>query len=555
MSTGQQGGANNEADIDTSVFQEHARAHRGAMRSYIHTIETNETNILQVFENLTTAVHRLLSSILRRMGNFKLVIKVELTMAKHVFDKDGIEQEIIQTVFFTNTIPKQVLDESGIRPAILSIAEDIDGKIVKYTNLGSGYRVKDINSMEVKVYEFAPFHNARGNGYLKLPFRSKGVLNFRTDRNCFKYAVVACIHYDQVKNTLTRMQTYSLKTWQNFFSLYDFSDVQDNVSLGDDLDKFEEKNRISVVVFTNNGQELIFARKPKKSFEKQVNLFMIRKPEIQTEAHYAAIVDINKFMRRGKGNHRFYCPYCGKAFVKEQVQLRHMAKCQPQSDDDPEDETEHIYPAPGSYLSFKRYELTLPAPYILLFDFETYGGEADRDRAPQGASTKVLYEYKPASFSLCIIEYRHEGLPRVVAVDYYDESGDVMDVFFKKLFHWSRALTNFVRRSNNKACPTSEELENHRRATSCEFCEKPFQDLSKVDKEDKEAVKEARRRQKTWHHGHLEGRYLKTICCECNLRIKYKSELTCIAHNFTGKSLNQLMSILHCFLQMHNPSF
>ena len=168
----------------------------------------------------------------------------------------------------------------------------------------------------------------------------------------------------------------------------------------------------------------------------------------------------------------------------------HMFKCQPESNLEQEDQTENVYPEPGTYLSFKRPELTLPQTYVGFFDFETFSAPVASAQAHRGSSTEVFCEYEPASFSMCIVEYRHEGLPRVIAVEYYDGE-DVMEVFFKKLFYWSRTLVNTIRRSNNRACPTKEKLQKHWSSTACELCDRPCMDpklYQRGSKEFKEAL-------------------------------------------------------------------
>ena len=455
-------------------------------------------------------------------------------MSRLSFNNDGTEEEIERTAFFTNTVPRQLLSAEGIQEVVTSIIDEINNKVTEYISLGSGYRVKNIVSMEIKTFEFQPFHNARANGYLKLPFRAQGVVNFSTERNCFKYSVVAGLHWEDVKGTVTQRKLRSLCTWEKFFPLYDFTDAEKDVQIHD-IDKFEARNKIGVTVYTHHDDEIVYARKSRRKFPKSANLFLIRKGE---ESHFAVIVNLDKFLNHGRGESHFYCSYCGKSFVKKDRQIIHMFKCQPESNLDEEDQTEHVYPEPGTFLSFKRHELTLPQTYVGFFDFETYSAAVAPAQAHHGSSTEVLCEYKPASFSMCIVEYRHEGLPRVIGVEYYD-GDDVMEVFFKKLFYWSRTLVNTIRRSNNKACPTKEQLQKHWSATACELCDRPFMDPKLYQRGSKE-FKEALRQQRCWHHYHQgRGQYLMTICSVCNLRITHKNELTWVAHNLTGIDLTR----------------
>ena len=58
--TNQVGGAPSGPDIDTSVFQEFQRAHRGTMRSYIHYPEDDETDLLKKFTELNEPMVKLI---------------------------------------------------------------------------------------------------------------------------------------------------------------------------------------------------------------------------------------------------------------------------------------------------------------------------------------------------------------------------------------------------------------------------------------------------------------------------------------------------------------
>ena len=516
---GQVGGAPAEHPIDTSTFKEHQRAHRGSLRSYIHELQETDNDLTMVLNSLQPAMVRLLTELLHNYGNLKVIIKVSCIMAKQVFDSQGEEDMIEQIAYFANSIPKSLFNSSEISDILLSIADEIGEKIADFISKGSGYAVRQIRSLEVKVMDFQLFRDLRGNGPRKMPFRRQGCVSFNTD-NCFKYCIAAGLNWDQMQPHLTPKQLRHHVTWEQFFHLYDFSDAVSDVSPYEDVPKFEKRNEISCNIYGNMGDRVILIRESLYKFPKYVNLFLIRGDNIEGvpdpgQTHYVLIRDLSKFLCGGRHVKRYACPYCKEFLSNEKKLILRMAKCQGETD--PDDVTEEIMPDESDRLTFKRYEMLLPFPAVLYYDFETASIDCTDQRRHLGSSTTMLNEFVPCSFSLVVV-WRGRSRSRVIAAEYYD-GPDVMLVFFRKVFRWAHSIVNHLRRSNNTVLPTPQQREQHARATHCEYCKREFSNPRNVfangwDK------REARSRRKSFHHDHSRGVFIASICSACNLRIK-----------------------------------
>ena len=297
---GQTGGAESAQLIDTSIFREYQRAHRGALRSYIHELQSSENDVSTVFTNLNPAMVTLLTELLQHFGNLKVIIKIVCIMARQVFDSQGEEDLVEQIAYFSNSVPKALYSSNEIPDVLFSIADEVVEKIAEFISKGSGYSVRKILSVEVRAMDFQLFRDLRGNGYIKMPLKRRGFVSFRTD-NCFKYCIAAGLNWDLMEGKLTPKQLRHHVTWEQFFDLYDFTDVERDVSPFDDIPKFELKNNISCNVYGNKGERVLLIRESPYKFRNYVNLFLIQDQESSgipdpRRTHYALIRDsLNSF--------------------------------------------------------------------------------------------------------------------------------------------------------------------------------------------------------------------------------------------------------------------
>ena len=515
--------------VDTSVFSEHMRAHRGAVRSYIHYYEPTLTDIPEAFVNVNEASVRLISQLLQIFGNLKLIIKVVIVFARRVFDSDGSVDEIEQIAYFTNTTPISIYSVDDIEAAVARISDEINEKKNDFVSKGSGYRVKKVISLEIKALELVPFGSSvEGSSYLPMPFKitKKGYWNFRTN-NCFKFSVTAGLHWKSLENSCSYDKLRWPKTYEQFFHLYNWDGVEgDGVKLFTDVEKFELNNKVSINTYSHHENNIIFARESPYKFEKVVNLFLINSPDGQS-GHYVLIRDLSKFLRHRNTKRKHVCPYCKKTFIKERTQMAHSLRCRETEIED--DLFEEEYPEEEERLQFNKPHMLLPYAFYICYDIEAFSAKSEKTHI--GMSTEVISEYHPATFSLVVVAHGHEK-SKIIAIDYYD-GPDCMNMFFRKIFRYAFSTALFIRTVNNRARPTKEELQRHNEATHCYFCKKEFLTESMFDPFTM-TKQELLARRKCFHHSHSTGRYCYALCNSCNLRLRWQNEIVILGHNASG---------------------
>ena len=134
-------------------------------------------------------------------------------MAQRTFESDGTTEELERTTYFTTLAMKTVHMEEEIDANVKESADDIDEQVKEYIEQGSGYYVKKIVSIEVKVFELQPFRSAKVNGYIKMPFKKSGAINYTNkDSKCFMYCVSAGLNWKELEGKVSKNHLYRYQT-------------------------------------------------------------------------------------------------------------------------------------------------------------------------------------------------------------------------------------------------------------------------------------------------------------------------------------------------------
>jgi len=417
-----QSGGRVEAPIDLSVFKEHSRAHLGTMRSYIHYLEDQQTDIIKVFSNLNDSITKLLSQLLKIYVSLRLSVQVVIVMQRDNLE-DGRIDHVERLAYFKTTKRRDLYGEGEIPMTLTSCVDELEQKKNEFIEGSSNWYVKAIESVEIKAGELQLFRTAKANGFLKMPFHKKGVVNFKnTDKRCFMYCICAGLHWGDLLPSFGRHKLKNPKIWEQFFDLYDFSDVdKGEVDIYVDIPMFEEKNKIAVTVFSHKGNQVVLIRQSMQRYHRNVSIFLIHEDVAgEKKYHFALIRDRNKFLARGNSKKTFFCMFCFRHFKRERDQVVHTAKCKPSNE---EDEVEAEFPEDWKRLKFVRPEMTLFYPYLLFYDFETFATAPEEQQ--KGRSTIFKSEFKPASLSLAIVS-QGTARPRLIGCEHHDEGPHIM---------------------------------------------------------------------------------------------------------------------------------
>ena len=117
--------------------------------------------------------------------------------------------------------------------------------------------------------EFHRLNLTRGSSYIPLPdwlMKKKAIINPRnSDMECFKWAIVAAMKWEEVGNNPERVS--KLRKYEEEF---DWSDLEFTVSFRD-INKFESGNEIGVNILAVENRKIYICRKG-KDYDRNVNL-------------------------------------------------------------------------------------------------------------------------------------------------------------------------------------------------------------------------------------------------------------------------------------------
>ena len=313
---------------------------------------------------------------LQLFQNLKFSFKVVLVMAQRKFGSDGAYEVVEKTAYFNSFGMKTVYIHEEIEAQVNVCANEIDDQVIQYVEHGSGYYVKDVVSIEVKTFEPQPFRSAKVNGYIKTPFRKSGIVNFKNQDNlCFINCTLASLHWDEMKTKVSHCQLYRHLTWTRFYHLYDWTGVEGEVNIYNDLLLFEENNERAVNVFCHRGKKIYLVRESRRKYSKVVNLLLLtEKTDEGLRSHFVLIRDLGRFLRNGHGNRKFLCPHCLKIFNREREQIIHICMCVERARTLEEifDVPEESFPDEDERLEVRNWHMAVPCPFVCLFDMETY---------------------------------------------------------------------------------------------------------------------------------------------------------------------------------------
>ena len=365
----------------------------------------------------------------------------------------------------------------------------------KFNERDSGLTLEGVESALIKI---TLLENYCGRGSFTLPQKLKNkmaVINVDCDSQCFKYAVLSILHYNDVTQNRHRVSTYS--PWENELK-FDGCNV-DNMKLSD-IEAFEKLNKIKIVLHVwEKGMKGVRYNSRSSSYERLVNLLVVREDNSQ-KWHYCGIPTLSRLyahLRKSKSGEIYYCDRCIRYFRSLDKFETHYEWCKRgklQIEAMPK-EKEFSYHDNGDELSPLR---------VIYADIECY---IDND------------VHKPAAISCYEVWHEHFQQKRNKL---HTWSGDNCIQKFLQFLDSAvkfqhRHLTHLHRKAKNV---TDEEQAKFDSCTVCPKCSKPFDD----DKF-----------KKVFDHDHITGKFRDALCSKCNLALKLKRRfLPVIFHNFKG---------------------
>ncbi|KAL4153646.1 hypothetical protein QTP88_001479 [Uroleucon formosanum] len=403
-----------------------------------------------------------------------------------------------------------------------------------YAGKYSGFSLSCIDGLLLGVYEYSPME---GSSYLPLPesiqSREAVVNPQNIDRQCFKWAILA----KHVSSDRTRVgANYSSEEHR-----YDFSELSTPTPVSE-IQLFERSNP-GTTVNIYGVRNCVKYKKNIKSIAQSV-AYPLRVVEEEkanhfdlllitgegANNHYAYISNFSRLASPQKNNHQhhlFYCTRCFTSFEDRPLKYKlhgkralenHRLLCGAHKPIVP------LMPKEGDTLKFEAWCKTERLPFVVYADFEALLLKTDRK---QGTNTTAIHTHHPMSYGYHVVAaegipielFDQFGIPRVPVIFRGSATDDdVAKRFVRDVLGVTEKIARLYKEVNVPIIMSVEDCHVHTVKTMCDLCSCAFSE----------------RNCKTAHHDHLSGRFLKTLCNSCNLKLKTPNFVPCFLHNLSN---------------------
>ena len=452
-------------------------------------------------------------------------IKIQLILNVLTSIGDYGEENYREDNTYLNSITKLITQSNDLNEIYEEIRDHILESFSSYEGRGSGWKFMGIQNLEILITKVTYFG---GSSYIELPLEiknKKACVNVQNNnQECFKFSILAALHYDEIKKNYFRPSKYT--KWLNDLN---FNGIDFPVDLKD-IDKFENQNpyRINVLGYENKEIYPLRISNFKNCDELTINLLLINDENSEKKNnHYVWIKDLSRLLSKQISKHdgkRFICIRCFNCFRLESAFKKHEEICKNI------DFIKTLVPKPGTFIEFKNYKKMIKVPFVIYADFETINKKKyqceycsklfDNEifkcncNKKNEVKTKKYQELVPCGFSF----YVHSVIPEIkFPVELY-RGPDAAKVFCKKIQEYMKDIYSLIKKINKKMEITEKEQENFNLATECYICKKELNNDDKVR-----------------DHCHLTGKYRGPAHNNCNLNLKEKINFIPIFfHNLSG---------------------
>ena len=391
-------------------------------------------------------------------------------------------------------------------------------QIEEFIQNGSNWIIDTVIYFDLRIVRYHSIPQRRGRCHIPLPPRlraKKAVVNVENPgKDCFLYAVLSILHYNDVVNNRNRCGPYNKWIDELNFGKLSFPiracDIPKleklNPGLFINLLEWQEDNQhYPVRSLRSCGRPTSLDQEPKV-----VNIMVIGEGE---STHYVGVTDINRLLnsvtssnqsRRG----RKHCERCFQPFKTVELLEKHRSYCytgRPETLVPSVDKLHHV---------FEKWQATQRLPYIIYADIECYLEKVDSDQ--------VKKQHKAAAIAYLLVPHPSMKAEPLES-EYHVFQGEScilqcmqsLQDTATKVYKWNKTYGNQPAPILNR-----EEKIRHEEATNCIMCRTVFDSKSS-------------KKRKVVEHDHLTGEYRGPTCQECNGKMRLRSTfLPVFFHNF-----------------------
>lgn len=403
---------------------------------------------------------------------------------------------------------------------------------------GSGFTLGRIIELSVQMFKYEPLGGSR---FMDLPPKLKNkraIINLKnTDNECFKWSILAALHYDEVR-AKSRTKTNCAKTYQRWTDELNFDGIDFPVRLNQ-IEKFMKQNKplsINVYYFDMEKQRVCPLFLASKAVEnRHIHLLLLTKAtrkscnvayDVSTDSHYCWIKNLSALVSAqiNKREHKIsICDRCLNQFTSDEKLKKHRTLCSS------ENKCAIEMPADADrYERFRRFKNQLKTPFIIYADTETLLKAPEARVFSENCSRTAHQEHEVHSIGYYFKYENDESRSRYASY----RGADCIDWFMKELTKIATEAFNYLEDGKPMKPLSQEEKNAFNEATFCHICEGKFkQNFSDVRVRD---------------HCHLSGNYRGAAHQYCNLNYQISRTIPLVMHNLSGYDSHLLIRKLGC---------
>ena len=245
----------------------------------------------------------------------------EFVVHSSKYTTDDIYYEKIEIPF--NSLMTEFFHASDINDLIEHMLAYIEAQTENPKFPESGFTLDKIMRLYIHFHRLVL---TRGSSYIELPKwikSKKTVINPQNkDEECFKWATIAALHHEEIKNNPERISL--LRPYEN---QHNWKGLEFPVSIKK-IDKFEKNNpgiAVNVLFSKKKSQNIYTVRRSERNVKckKQLSLLMIVDGE---KRHYTAIKNISRLLSKLNGKTKrayHFCMNCLNGFRTESARDKH----------------------------------------------------------------------------------------------------------------------------------------------------------------------------------------------------------------------------------------
>ena len=426
----------------------------------------------------------------------------------------------VEKTFYFNTKATPIQSDIDIADFINLIQDKLEKQIDKFTNRGSNWVVASIDNVKLSLVRYKLLRGGASNFIVPRELAAKKcILNIEVNGlECFKYALVASLHFDEINNADGHGHLNRKANFDQFIEQYDFTNIKFPAT-ANDICRFQKQNKgiaVNALLYVPAKKDKAASAVPIYHPPHSIAINRRMATILLVDDHWLAVTNLNRLLstqhETGVRDNVAFCYRCLKNLHRTDRLDIHMKKCYSGTGQ------RVVMPTPEEAVNkFKDWSKMLSHPFVVYADTECILVKPDQDGP-------VLQTHVPCAVGSYLVA--HKGLKRIQHPVRINEGVDCVKDFCMELDELAHEIYNFNQHQCRKPqLKTRESEATFASKTCCEYCKVVFSD----------AV------QKVWHHDHVSGEFVAALCQPCNTKIRQPlGTLPVYFHNLRNYDMHAL---------------